>query len=164
MLRSISMSQSSVLVRSFRPGDEAAFRALNEAWITRLFRLEDKDRVTLGDPQRYVLDPGGRILMAVLDELAVGCCALLRLDAATVELGKMAVDLAHQGRGIGRLLMIEAVAQARHMNARSIYLETNSSLKPAIALYESFGFRPVPIDKARAITFDRVDLPMELVL
>ncbi len=137
---------------------------MNEAWITRLFELEDKDRVTLGDPHQYVLAPGGAIFMAIADEHAVGCCALLQLEGTTLELGKMAVDLAYQGRGIGRLLMAAAVEEARRMKATSIYLETNSTLKPAIALYEAFGFRHVPPERARTTTFARVDVPMELAL
>lgn len=164
MLTARAMSAPTPYVRAFRPGDEQAFRSLNEAWITRLFRLEEKDRITLGDPQRHVLAPGGRILMAQVDDVAVGCCALLKLEGTTVELGKMAVDLAYQGRGIGRLLMTAAIEEAQRMGATSIYLETNSTLAPAIALYRAFGFRVVPADQARPTTFSRVDVPMQLDL
>ena len=49
---------SDILVREFRPGDEAAFARLNEAWIEKFFYLEDKDRATLRNPQKYILDRG----------------------------------------------------------------------------------------------------------
>ena len=39
-----------IRVREFAEGDEGAFFALNEAWIERYFRMEEKDRKTLGDP------------------------------------------------------------------------------------------------------------------
>ena len=155
---------STISIRSFEPGDEIAFRALNEAWIEKLFALEEKDRATLGDPHKYVLAPGGRILMALDQSRAVGCCALLHLDGVTVELGKMAVDESYRGRGIGRLLMAAAVSEARGLHAERIYLETNSALLPAIALYEAFGFTGVPPERQLASTFARVDLPMELRL
>jgi hypothetical protein len=47
-------TSGNILIRPFQPGDELAFRALNEAWITRFFVLEEKDRLTLGDPQKYI--------------------------------------------------------------------------------------------------------------
>ena len=48
-------------IRQFQPGDAAAFRRLNEEWITRFFRIEPKEAPILADPQRTILEPGGRI-------------------------------------------------------------------------------------------------------
>ena len=66
-----------ITFRRFEPGDEIAFRELNEVWIVRHFTLEEPDRKVLGDPANYILKPGGEILMvdedreeAVLDEHA----------------------------------------------------------------------------------------------
>ena len=53
-----------VAVRDFRPGDEAAFRDINLAWIERFFAVEQKDRDVLDNPHKYILDPGGAILVA----------------------------------------------------------------------------------------------------
>ena len=36
-----------ILVREFHDGDESALARLNEPWIGKSFRLEDKDRATL---------------------------------------------------------------------------------------------------------------------
>jgi hypothetical protein len=41
-------------IRRFQEGDAAAFRRLNEEWITRLFRIEPKDM--LADSQSTILD------------------------------------------------------------------------------------------------------------
>jgi putative acetyltransferase len=48
-------------IRQFQPGDAAAFRRLNEEWITRFFRIEPKEELILADPQGTILDLGGRI-------------------------------------------------------------------------------------------------------
>ncbi len=53
-----------IAFRLFQPGDAEAFRELNEAWIARYFRLEEQDRIQLGDPES-VLRHGGQIVMAV---------------------------------------------------------------------------------------------------
>jgi putative acetyltransferase len=63
-------------VRTFASG-AAAFRRLNEEWITRFFRIEPKEEPVLADPQASILDAGGRIFLATADERCVGCCALI---------------------------------------------------------------------------------------
>ena len=55
-------------IRQFQPGDAAAFRRLNEEWITRFFRIEPKEAPILADPQGTILDLGGRIFFATAGE------------------------------------------------------------------------------------------------
>jgi len=153
-----------ILIRSFQPGDETAFRSLNEAWITRFFVLEEKDRATLGDPQKYILQPGGQILLAQLSDQVVGCCALMRMDDQTFEIAKMAVAESAQGLGIGKLLMQESIDLARKLGARRLYLETNSKLKPALHLYSHFGFRTIAEGTLPPSPYARADVRMELLL
>jgi GNAT superfamily N-acetyltransferase len=50
------------------------------------------------------------------------------------------VDPEMHGRGIGRLLMNEAVSFCKAANHTKIYLTTFAGLDPARHLYESFGF------------------------
>jgi putative acetyltransferase len=161
---STELKPANVLIRTFQPGDEAAFRTLNEAWITRFFVLEPKDQLVLGDPQKYILQPGGQILFAQLADAILGCCALMRMDPQTYEIAKMAVDESAQGRGIGKLLMQGSIELARQLGARRLYLETNSKLTPALRLYASFGFRTIPEDGLPPSPYARADVRMELLL
>lgn len=59
------------------PADAEAFRTLNEAWITRYFTLEDEDRVFLSDPVGRVVEQGGAVLVARLDDQVVGCIGVV---------------------------------------------------------------------------------------
>jgi len=102
-----------VTIREFEPGDETAFRELNEEWITRYFRMEAKDEEALYDPHSHILRPGGRIFFAVVDGVCVGCCALVRCGDGDFEVAKMAVTAACQGSGIGRKLLTAAIESAR---------------------------------------------------
>jgi GNAT superfamily N-acetyltransferase len=146
----------------FRPELAGAFRALNEAWITALFALEPKDELVLGDPQGQVVARGGRVLFAIEADEAVGCCALMALADGGFELAKMAVADTHKGRGLGRALLAAAVDRARAAGAPRLYLETNSGLAPALALYRSFGF--VEVIPAEPSPYARADVCMELRL
>jgi ribosomal protein S18 acetylase RimI-like enzyme len=146
----------------FRPDLALAFKALNEAWITTLFALEPKDVETLADPHGKIIAQGGKVLFVMEAGIAVGCCALLAMADGGFELAKMAVADSHKGRGLGRELMAAAIDRARAARAPRVYLETNSSLAPALALYRSFGFQDV--EPAEPSPYARADVCMELLL
>jgi putative acetyltransferase len=153
-----------VRIREFQPGDEAAFRRLNEEWITRYFRIEPKDEEVLADPEGSILAAGGRILFAVVADQCVGCCALLRTSDHEFEVAKMAVSPGHQGAGIGRKLLRAAIETGRSAAARRLYLETNSGIEPAIRLYESMGFKHLTPDRITRSPYARANVFMEMTL
>lgn len=155
---------SQILVRSFDAGDEKAFRALNEAWISQFFVLEEKDIQVLQDPQRYILAGGGRIYMACRADESVGCCALLKKENDCYELGKMGVAEHERGRGVGRKLLEYAMADALQLGARRLYLETNHKLENAIHLYESVGFKHLDPAGITPSPYMRSDVYMEMIL
>jgi putative acetyltransferase len=161
--RSVSSAED-VVIRSFQPGDETAFRTLNEQWINRYFKVEPKDRATLLDPRKTILEPGGRILLAIVGGRPVGCCALLLMGEGEFELSKLAVAPGLQGKGIGRRLLGAAIETARSLHARRLYLETNHILTPAVRLYESVGFRHLDPSEVTPSSYDRADVYMELLL
>jgi len=121
----------------------AAFRTLNEAWISKYFAIEPKDRKVLDDPQGQIVAKGGRIFMALQDAEPVGCVALVPMADGGYEVAKMAVQENQQGRGLGRRLMQRCIEAGAQAGAPRLYLETNSSLAPALALYRAVGFQDV---------------------
>ena len=123
----------------FRPDLAAAFKALNEAWITTLFALEPKDERCWATRRARSSRRGGRILFAVDGGEAVGCCALMALPDGGFEVAKMAVADTHKGRGLGRALMAACVERARAAGAPRLYLETNCGLAPALASTAASG-------------------------
>jgi len=158
------MKTTELSIREFQPGDEAAFRTLNEEWIVRYFAvLEPKDVSSLADPQRTILDRGGRIFLAVENGRPVGCCALLAMGPGELEVAKMAVTESSQGKGVGRRLLKKVIAEARASGVRRLYLETNHILAPAVRLYESLGFRYLPPERIVPSPYARADVYMELL-
>jgi ribosomal protein S18 acetylase RimI-like enzyme len=140
----------------YRPEHAAAFKALNEAWIGKYFVLEPKDREVLDDPDGKILAKGGRIFMAMQDGEAVGCAALLKMADGGYEVAKMTVSEALRGSGLGRALMQRCIDEGAALGAHRLYLETNSSLAPALGLYRAMGFRdlaPTDTPYARADVF-----------
>ena len=153
---------------SFRPmqsqADADAFRTLNEEWIARLFRIEEKDRLTLGDPAGKIVAPGGQVYVASTDDAIVGCAALIRFEDGVYELSKMAVAPETRGQGIGRKMLAYVIQQARELHAHTLFLGSSTRLKDAVHLYESLGFRHVQPSELPGIKYDRADVWMKMDL
>lgn len=146
----------------FRPEHADAWRELNEAWIRRDFEVEPKDRKVLDDPVGEVIDRGGLIFIAeAADGVAVGCCALTPMEDGGLELAKMTVAEAARGQGLARRLIDACIAAGRDRGATRLYLETNASLTPAIALYHRAGFVDLPVQPT---PYARCNVWMELRL
>jgi len=63
-----------------------------------------------------------------------------------VRLGRLAVDRQYQGKGLGDLLLVDALTRARriHAEAGGISLFVVALDEPAAAYYRRFGFEAVP--------------------
>lgn len=144
----------------FSPDLAAHFGRLNRAWIEKYFSLEGSDRKIFADPER-IIQKGGFIFFVRVSKKIVGTCALVKVDSATFELAKMAVDEAYQGMGLGKLLMQKCLERAMQHKAKSVTLETNTRLKSAINMYRKFGFEQVENAPSK---YQRVNLIMKLDL
>jgi GNAT superfamily N-acetyltransferase len=151
-------------VIDFEPRLAGAFEALNAAWINRFFAMEPKDAEIIGDPQGQVIARGGHVLFAMQEGRPVGCVALIPMADGGFELAKMAVDEASQGRGHAKALMAACIDRARALGAPRLYLESNSSLGPARALYLKSGFVDLPPERRPVSPYARANVWMELVL
>lgn len=138
-----------IRVVDFDPRWREDFARLNIEWLERWFVVEAIDREVLGDPEAHILRDGGQVLFAICRdadgvERAVGTVALKHEGEGVYELTKMAVAPATRGGGVGRRLMEAALARFHALGGRELFLESSSKLGPALALYESVGFRHRP--------------------
>jgi putative acetyltransferase len=152
-----------ITIRLFNQSDADAFRELNEAWISKFFRLEEQDHIQLAQPDNILRD-GGQIVMAVAGEERIGCCALVFMKPGVFEVAKMAVSESYQGRGLGRKILEFTIEQAKALGAHTLELATNSKLGNAIHLYESLGFRHLPPERVEPSPYARANVFMEMHL
>lgn len=146
----------------FRPDLAKYFRDLNLSWLENHFYVEPKDSELLENCKSNIIDKGGYIFFAEKDAVIVGCYALIKLKDSSYELGKMAVDQAHQGQKIGQKLMIHGIAFAKSQHWKDLILYSNTILEPAIYIYKKFGFREVLLEKNTP--YARSNIKMQLVL
>ncbi|HWB03486.1 MAG TPA: GNAT family N-acetyltransferase [Verrucomicrobiales bacterium] len=96
------------------------------------------------DPKEVTGDRGV-FLIVYRDGEPVGCGALRLRDSETGEFKRMYVAPAVRGKGLGRRLVDALEAEAKALGVQRLILETGVRLAPAIALYRSAGFQPIPL-------------------
>jgi putative acetyltransferase len=87
--------------------------------------------------------PSGRLLLAQHANQAAGCVAVRKLDAGVCEMKRLYVRPAWRGKGLGRTLAQTIIAAAREIGYHCMRLDTLGSMKSAISLYRSLGFRQI---------------------
>lgn len=150
-----------VLVVDYNSIYQESFKTLNVEWISQYWKLEDPDLKALNNPQSYILNKGGVILIALHNNLPVGCCALIKMNEDTYELAKMAVSPKLKGKRIGYLLGQKIIDRAKLLGAKRLFLESNSVLKPAVNLYTKLGFKHIAESSS---PYERCNVQMELFL
>lgn len=155
--------KSTPFVIDYHPRYHQRFREINEAWISKLFFLEEKDKVMLADPEKHILNGGGKILLAVLNNEVVGTCCLQNFGEGNYKLIKMGVDEMHRGKKIGQLLGEKTLEKAKELKAKKVFLFSNrKGSAEAIRLYFKLGFKEVPMGEGTE--FARADIKMEIEL
>lgn len=155
---------SEVEIVDYQPLYKKTFYELNRKWIETYWELEPHDIEVLENPEKYILDKGGHIFVAVYNGYPVGVCALCPMSEDSgydFELAKLAVNNSIQRKGIGRRLCEAVINKARELGGVKLFLESNTRLKPAIALYRKLGFKELPEYHP---AYARGDIQMELTL
>jgi len=152
-----------VQIVDYHPDFAKYFKSLNVEWLEKYFYVEEYDNEVLGNPQKYIIDKGGTIYFALLNNEVIGTCALMLASNGEYELTKMAVTESAQGKQIGKKLALAIIDKARNMHLKKIFLESNSVLVPALTLYEKLGFRYKKKEPGSSV-YARADVYMELDL
>ncbi len=109
--------------------------------------FQDFDRELQELPGEY-RPPRGALLLASVDGVIAGCCALRPLDAVdypnAAEMKRLYVRKAFRGFGLGRQLAEAAIDAARQGGYACVLLDTLSDMEAARALYDDLGFQEIP--------------------
>jgi len=88
--------------------------------------------------------PDGVFLVGREDGRPVVCGGVARFDETRGELKRMYVRPDARGRGHGRAILVALEDEARALGYEALVLETSVELLPAVGMYESAGYRPIP--------------------
>ncbi len=124
------------------------FYDLNIEWLKTYFYVEPFDEEVLSKPENYIINKGGYIFFAKLENEIVGTVALMPLkNEEGFELTKMAVSPNHRGHKIGQQLMQYCIEFAKTEKFKRLLLYSNTILENAIYIYRKFGFIEIPVEE-----------------
>ncbi|ABM35539.1 GNAT family N-acetyltransferase [Polaromonas naphthalenivorans] len=93
-------------------------------------------------------EPGGALMLALVDGEIAGCCGLRALDSAdypnAAEMKRLYVRKAFRRFGLGRQLAEAALDAARMAGYHCVLLDTLDDMESARALYAELGFVDIP--------------------
>lgn len=147
---------------TYRPDYAQDFKDLNTAWLEKYFWVEPHDEEVLGNPEKYIIEPGGTIFFVKEDDEIIGTVALMKMEIDIFELTKMAITPAAQGKKIGQQLMEHTIKFAKKKNWKKLVIYSNTKLENAIYIYKKYGFTEIPIEENNP--YARGDIKMELNL
>lgn len=108
------------------------------------------DLLLLADPSREMVEEylkRGECYIAERANQVIGVYVLLPTRPQTVELVNVAVAEKLHGKGIGKLLIMNAIKTAKEKGYKTIEVGTGNSSIGQLALYQKCGFRITGIDK-----------------
>lgn len=91
--------------------------------------------------------PGSVYYVAEKDNQILGGCGIFPtagLPDKTCELVKLYLAPVARGTGLGKALMLKAMAWAKATGYEQVYLETMPELSNAVSMYEKLGFNRLP--------------------
>jgi len=156
---------SEIEIIEFTPEIAGYFKLINTQWLNDMFVLEETDHDILNNPEKVIIDNGGKVYFAKHPTLGVvGTCALLKKDKGSYELTKMGVLESARGLKIGEALLAHVIQQSKNLNIDNLYLLTNKKCEAAIHLYEKLGFEhDSEIMQKYAAKYQRADVAMRYI-
>lgn len=107
------------------------------------------DLLLLADPSKAVVKDyiyRSDCYVAEKGQQIIGIYVLLPTRPETVELVNIAIVANHQGKGMGKQLVEDAIQKARLTGYKTIEIGTGNSSIKQLSLYQKCGFRIIGVD------------------
>jgi putative acetyltransferase len=140
------MASGLVFVQAESPAQVAQARELFLEYAQSLgvdLCFQNFEQELAGLPGHYA-PPEGRLLLAEYDGQLAGCVALHPWEPGVCEMKRLYLRPSFRGKGLGRVIAEEIIAEARSIGYRSMRLDTiEPIMKDAVKMYRKLGFREI---------------------
>lgn len=118
------------------------FREYQESIDTNLCFQKFEEELA-GLPGKYS-PTKGRLYLTYVGEKLAGCVALRPMENKDCEMKRLYVKPEFRGQGFGRILAEKIIKDAKEIGYKQMYLDTLDTMKSAVKLYKSLGFKDAP--------------------
>lgn len=123
-----------------------SFIQFNTDWIVDNFGcLEKEDYETFAKIDEEI-ENGAMIYFAVENDIPLATCMAKPMRGETWEICKLGSNKHREHKGCGSAVFEAAVQWAIDHGAKRLFILSNRKLKPAVHIYEKYGFREIKLD------------------
>lgn len=135
-----------------------SFIQFNTDWIVDHFGHLEKEDYETFEKIEEELEAGAMIYFALEDDVVLATCMVKPIDGTTWEMCKLASNKHREHKGCGSAVFEAAMQWAIDHGAKRLFIISNSQLKPALHIYEKYGFEEIEIEN---YGYDRGDIAFE---
>ena len=121
--------------------DDLDFKRLTKLFDEFLIEIDGEERDFFAQFNNIYIN---NVVVCYENDEAVGCGAFKEYEPNVAEIKRMFVSPKHRNKGIAKKILQELIHWSQEEHFTSAILETAQKLKPAIALYQKFGFEITP--------------------
>lgn len=137
------------------------FIEYNTDWIVDNFGFLEKEDKEAFENIEQDIENGAMIYFAVEKDTVLATCMAKHMQDDTWELCKLASNKHQTHKGCGSAVFESAMQWAVEHGAARLFIVSNSKLKPALHIYEKFGFKEIKLDDYEYV---RGDIAFEKII
>ena len=148
-------------VVEYNPRYKESFIQFNTDWIVDNFgclEKEDYETFTKIDEE---LENGAMIFFALEKDIPLATCMVKPMREETWEICKLGSNKYREHKGCGSAVFEAAVQWAIDHGAKRLFILSNRNLKPALHIYEKYGFKEIKLDDYEYV---RGDIAFERII
>lgn len=121
----------------------------NQDFINLVKQLDAYLKITDGDEHDFYnqfnnIDVLKNVVLIYLNDIAVGCGAIKKMDNSAVEVKRMFVSSDKRGKGIAQIILTELEVWAKELGYKKCILETGKRQVEAVNFYHKCKYKVIP--------------------
>lgn len=121
----------------------------NQDFIYLVKQLDAYLKITDGDEHDFYnqfnnIDVLKNVVLIYLNDIAVGCGAIKKMDNSAVEVKRMFVSSDKRGKGIAQKILTELEVWAKELGYKKCILETGKRQVEAVNFYHKCKYKVIP--------------------
>lgn len=145
----------------YDPSYKNSFIQFNTDWIVDNFGVLEQEDIETFEKIEEELEHGAMIYFAIEDDVPLAACMAKPMREGTWEICKLASNKHREHKGCGSAVFEAAMEWAIKHGAKKLFLLSNRKLKPAIHIYEKYGFQEI---KLHDYEYVRGDIAFERII
>lgn len=138
-----------------------SFIKFNTDWIVDNFGYLENEDIETFEKIEEELENGAMIYFAIENDVPLATCMAKPISEETWEICKLASNKHRDHKGCGSAVFGAAMQWAIKHGAKKLFLLSNRKLKPAIHIYEKYGFKEIKLNDYEYV---RGDIAFEQII